>query len=462
MSESRRVIRREGSDSAEELRGIVERLVAAAADGEQIEAVVSRSGGVSVKAYRGEVESLTSAEGSAIGIRVLQGDRTGFAHAGSLDPEVIWEVLAEARDNVRFAEPDPDQVLATDDGVEPIRPPQLWNDAVLADPVEAKVARAVELERLAVGSDPRVTRVRTASYGDSWGESAIASTSGIYAYSRGTWCSASVSAMATSGAETQMGYGYDVARDPGQLDLAKASADAVERSTRLLGAVKPPSGKMAIVCEPRIAATLMSIVAGMCSGEAVVKGRSPFTGRIGETVGSPLLTLADDPTDPRSFGAEEFDGEGLACRRNLLIDGGRLDGYLHNSYTARRMQTLSTASAVRGARSLPGVGAVAWSLAPGSGTLDDLIGSVELGLLVNSFAGLHSGVNPVSGDFSVGADGVMIRNGELAEPVRELTLASTIQRMLAAVLGVGADLEFLPGGSTMPTVIVGDMSVSGS
>jgi PmbA protein len=451
----------ERASSDTDLREIVARVVGQAAAGEQVEAVAARSGGVGVKAYRGEVESLTSAETGAIGIRVIRDGRTGFAHAGSLEPAVIAEVLAEARDNVAFAQPDLDQALAEPDGVAPIPQPQSWNESILRDPVDAKVERAIRLERLTIGADPRVTSVRTASYSDSWGESALASTTGMEAYSRGTWCSASVSAMATAGDETQMGYGYDVARDPSDLDLDRAAAEAVERSTRLLGAVKPNSARLAIVCEPRITATLMSIVAGMCSGEAVVKGRSPFIGRMGETVGSELLSLYDDPTDPNSFGAEEFDGEGLACRRNPLIDGGTLSGYLHNSYTARRMGTASTASAVRGARSLPGVGAMALMLRAGSGDLEQLISGVEFGLLVNSFAGLHSGVNPVSGDFSVGADGILIRNGELAEPVRELTLASTIQRMLGGVTHVGDDLEALPGGSTMPSIVIADLAASG-
>jgi PmbA protein len=145
-----------------------------------------------------------------------------------------------------------------------------------------------------------------------------------------------------------------------------------------------------------------------------------------------------------------------------LIADGVLENFLHNSYTARRAGSRSTGSALRSARSLPGVGAQVLVLEPGTRSFEELIGSIDHGLLVNSFAGLHSGVNPTSGDFSVGADGLLIRNGELAGPVREITLASTIQRMLSDLAEVGGDGEWLPGGDYLASLVVPDVSMSGA
>jgi PmbA protein len=207
---------------------------------------------------------------------------------------------------------------------------------------------------------------------------------------------------------------------------------------------------------------LLGIVAGMLDGESVIKGRSPFAGRIGEAIASPLLSVTDDPTRTESLGADSWDGEGLACRRNSLIDGGRLQGFLHNSWTARRSGAVSTGSAVRGARSVPGVGARVLVVDPGTRSFEELIGSIDLGLYVNSFAGLHSGVNPVSGDFSVGADGVMIRGGSLAEPVWEVTIASTLQRLLLDIAEVGGDAEWLPSGDYLASLVIDDVSMGGS
>jgi PmbA protein len=175
-----------------------------------------------------------------------------------------------------------------------------------------------------------------------------------------------------------------------------------------------------------------------------------------------LLSLTDDPTEAASLGAEEIDGEGLACRPNRLIVDGVLHDFLRDSTTGRRTGEGSTASAVRGTRSLPGVGAQVLVVRPGTRTLEELIASTDHGLLVNALSGLHSGVNPVSGDFSVGADGLMIRNGAVAEPVRELTLGSTIQRLLLDIVEVGGDLEWLTSGHGMASLVIGDVSVSGA
>ena len=443
------------------LLALAERLAGQAGPGEQVEAYVARGRRTSVKAWGGEVESLTMAESAGVGIRVVVGDRQGFAHCGTLDEAVVAETLAEARDNAAFAEPDPWVGLAEPDGVRVV-PQDLWDDAVLATPTEDKVAMALELERRATGIDPRVRGVRTAAYGDGAGEGAVATSTGIAVAGRSTMASLSVSALAEDGDETRIGAGWDVARGPGGLDVGGPADDAVARAVRLLGARAVPSCALTVVLEPRLAATLLGIVAGTLTGERVVKGRSPFAERRGEQIASPLVSLVDDPTDPRSLGADDHDGEGLACRPTTLLDDGVLAGFLHNTWTARRAGTSSTASAVRSHRSTPGVGYQALALRPGSRSAAELLAGVDDGLLVQSFSGLHSGVNAVSGDFSVGAEGVRIRHGELAEPVREVTLASTLQRLLLGVEAVGADLEWQPGGTGACTLVIGDVRLSGT
>jgi PmbA protein len=434
---------------------------ARAEPGEQLEVAVGRGVSTTVKAYDSDIEAFTSAESFGVGIRVLVDGRQGFAHAGSFDPEVIAEVLSEARDNARFAEADPWAGLAEPDGVAPVVV-ELWNPAVPAFDADAKIALALELERAVRAADPRIKGVRTATFGDSASELAIASTAGIRTASRATSCYLTVSALAGDDEETQTGYGVDVGRDPAALDLAKVVDEAVETSTRLLGARQVPSQRVTIVLEPRLAATLLAIIGGTLTGDVVVKGRSPFLDRVGEQVASPLLTLLDDPTDPRSLGADTYDGEGLACRRNALIADGVLQGFLHNSYTGRRMGVASTGSAVRGSRSLPSVGAQALAVVPGKRSLEELMAAVGEGFLVQSMNGLHSGVNPVSGDFSVGAEGLMIRGGALAEPVREVTVASTLQRLLLDVVEIGGELEWLPSGTGCAPMVIAEVALSGS
>jgi PmbA protein len=444
-----------------ELLDVAARIAEMAGPGEEVEAYVARSTSTSVKAYEGEVESLTQASSAGVGVRVIVDHREGFAYAGTLDEAVVLEALAEARDNAQFGEPDEFNGLATPDGVAPAEL-DLWPEGLASVPTADKVAMAIELEAATKGRDPRVRSVRVAMYSDALGEGAVATSTGIRAWGRAGTSFLMVQALAQQDGETQIAGGLSVGREVDDLSIDEAADDAVLRSTRLLGSAKPSTQRLTLVLEPRMTATVLGLVGGMLNGEAVLKGRSPFADRVGEAIASPLLTFVDDPTDPRSLGAEAHDGEGLACRRNALVIDGELQGFLHNTYTGRRSGTASTGSAQRGVSSTPGVGAAALAVAPGSGTHEEVLGAVEHGLFVTSMAGLHSGVNPVSGDFSVGVEGLMVKGGELAEPIREATIASTLQRLLLDVAAVGADLEWLPDGSGGVTLVIPDVALSGT
>ncbi len=444
-----------------ELIDIADRVVGMAHDGEQVEAVVVRGLDTEIKVYEGEVESLASAQAQGIGIRVVAGDRQGFAYAGTLDDDVITETLAEARDNATFATVDPYLGLAEPDGVV-VAELDLWRDAIVDLPTERKVDLAIELERAVRAADPRISGIESAEYVDSAGESAIATTTGIRTVSRDTSCYVATYALAEERGETQTGFGFAVGRDPGQLDVARAAAEAAARATRMLGAVKPPTGRVRVVLDPWVTAQFLGILAYTLNGEAVLKGRSLFADRLGVEVGSPLLTLVDDPTDPAAFTATDADGEGLATRRNVLLEDGVLRQFVHNAYTGRRSGGASTGSAVRGYSSTPSVGCMATTLVPGTATQAELVSLVGDGVLVQDVAGLHSGVNPVSGDFSTGAEGLRIRDGALAEPLREFTIASTLQRMLRDVQAVGGDLEWLPMSAAGVSLVIDDVTVSGA
>lgn len=444
------------SELPELARSIAER----AAPGEQLEVFAARGTSTEVTAYGGEVESLTVAESAGVGIRVVIDHRQGFAHCGTLDVDVVAETLAEARDNAAFGQPDEWQGVVEPDGV-PEPALALWSDELDAFPIPAKVELALALERSVLGRDPRIRGVRKATYSDGRGEVAVATSTGLLAHGREGLCGLSVSALAEDGAETRIGAGSHAARTPSELDLDAAAGDAVHRAVRLFGATKPASQRLTVLFEPRLAATVVGILGGCLTGGRVLKGRSPFADRAGEPVASPLLTLVDDATDARSLAAGTFDGEGLATRRTVLVEDGVLRGFLHDGYTGRRSGSGSTGSAVRGTSSTPVAGCQALAMAPGSGSFEELLAGIDHGLWVFSLAGLHSGVNAVSGDVSVGVEGLMIRGGAPAEPVREATLASTLQRLLLDIRAVGDDLTWLPGGTGACTLVVDDVALSG-
>lgn len=443
------------------LLAIGDRIVSWAEGGEQIEAVVVHSRDTEIRAYEGEVEQLASAETQGIGIRVVKDQRTGFAYAGSLDDDVLTETLAEARDNAGFGTADEFVGLAEPDGVS-IAELDLFDDELAAIPTDRKVELAIALERAARAADPRISGVESADYVDSIAEGAVVTSTGIRTAARETAAYIMASVLAAEGEETQTGFGFSVGRGASTLDIDKAAADAARRATRMLGATKPESRRVTVVLDPWVTAQLIGIIGGTLSGDAVLKGRSPFADRLGDEIGNALLTLVDDPTNPDAFTATQTDGEGLATRRNALIESGVLKGFLHNAYTGRRLGTASTGSAVRGFKTTPSAGARAVSLLPGTKSQEELIAGIDDGILIESVSGLHSGVNPVSGDFSTGAQGLRISNGTVGPPLREFTIASTLQRILHDVTAVGGDLEWLPMSAAGVTLVVADVTVSGN
>jgi len=443
-----------------ELLDIADRVVAQARPGEQVEAFVARGGDTSVRVYQGEVEHFVSARSEGIGIRVIRDGRTGFAYAGTLDEEAIGEVLAEARDNVEFGTVDEWAGLAEPDGV-PVTDQQLWNDELAEFPTERKIDLAMELERLTLAADGRV-RIDDSNYADAYGEAAVATTTGIRQWGRENGCYVTVGTLADDGSETQTGYGFSVGRTATALDLERAARDAADRATRLLGATKPSSRRTTVVLDPLVTAQFLSVISSTLNGEAVVKGRSLFKDRLGDEIAPAFVHLVDDPTNPLAYTATDVDGEGLAARRNVLIGDGVLQQFTHNSYSARRSNTLSTGNAIRGGfAGTPGVGALALQLQPGARLQAEIIAGIDDGLLVQDVTGIHSGVNPISGDFSTGAAGLMIRGGALAEPVREFTIASTLQRMLLDIVEVGADVDWLPMRAAGVSLVIGDVTMSG-
>lgn len=448
-----------------ELQAVADRIVEQAKSSEQVEAFVARGGETDVRIYQGAVEHFVSAQSEGVGIRVISGGRTGFAYAGTLDESAIAEVLAEARDNVQFGEPDEYAALAEPDGVA-VTEQSLWNDELADYPTDDKINLAKQLEQLASGRDARV-RVDDSNYADAHGESAVASTTGIRMSGRENGCYVSVSTLADDGegddAETQTGFGFSVGRSPLEFDLDKAAREASERATRLLGATKPASKRTTVVLDPMVTAQFLGVISSILNGEAVVKGRSLFAERLGDEVAAPLVTLIDDPTNPRAYSSTDVDGEGLAARRNVLIQDGVLKQFVHNTYSARRAGTVSTGNATRGGfAGTPGVGCLAMSLVPGTRSQAELVSDIDDGLLVQSVQGLHSGVNPVSGDFSTGAAGLLIVNGDVGAPVREFTIASTLQRMLLDIVEIGGDLDWLPMRSNGMSLVIRDITLSGT
>ena len=295
-------------DPMSELLDLATRVAGWAKDGEQVEAYVVHERETEVRAYEGEIESLSSAESQGIGVRVVVDGKQGYAYAGTLDEDALGETLSEARDNAAFAESDEFNGVAEPDGVSPAVL-ELFDERLASFSTDDKVALAIELERATRAADPRISGIESAEYIDTIYESAVATSTGIASVTRETGCYVSAYALAEENAETQTGFGFSLGRYPGELDVSVAAADAAERATRLLGAVKPSTARLTVVLDPWVTAQLLGIIGHTLTGEAVLKGRSLFAERMGEEVAMSSITLLDNATNPDAFTASM-----VACR----------------------------------------------------------------------------------------------------------------------------------------------------
>ena len=444
-----------------DLGDLVRAAVDAADGAEAVEAYAEESRQTEVKALRGEVEGLEFAESRGVGVRLIRDGKFGYAHAADPSIDEVREALARARENAMLTEPDEFNLLPAAVAFTPI--PELFREDSAEVATADKVQMALDLERRLVSSDPRVAKVDLAQVGDAVSRVAVASTAGVDAeYARtDAWVVAVT--LAVEGNETQTGFSYRIARSLDELGCDAVADEAIERAVRMLGAAKPPTAKVPIVLDQFAAEEFLGVLASALNAENVLKGRSLFADMVGQQVGSDLFTLVDDGTILDGPGAAPFDGEGVPSGRTELFTAGRLNGFLHDTYTAARMGNgqRSTGNAKRGSyKGSPGVGTSNFYLDNGSTPFEELLRQADGGVLIAEVTGVHSGANPISGEFSVGATGLRIEAGALGEPLREMTIASTLPQMLAGITGLGDDLRFFSSVGT-PSVLIGEMTLAG-
>jgi len=449
-----------------ELGGVAGRAAEAATSAGASDAEVWAEGGRSreVRVHGGEVESLTEASGRGVGIRAWIGSRTGYAYGTDLSDAGLAE-LADAAVGAAHVADEDESSAAPDPAGDPVEIPGLHDVGVASTETTRVIDLAKRVERAALDRDERVTAVEEVVYVDEDSTAAIASTRGVSGTFSASVAYAFLQAMATEGSEVQTGLGFGVARSPAGLDPDQIGVEAGDEASSMLGATKPESRSCPVVLSDRVAASFAGFVGGAVSADDVQRGRSPFADRLGEEVASAALVIADDGTDPGGLASAPFDGEGTPRGRTPLLGEGRLLAYLHDSYTARRAGGTSTGNAARASyRSAPSVSPSNLMIEPGELTFDQLLERAGDGVYVTEVAGLHSGVNPVTGRYSVGASGRAIRGGELAEPLREFTIAGDLLGTLAAVDAVGSRARWVPFGGSVHSapLLVGEIAVGGA
>lgn len=406
---------------------------------------------VEIRVFDRAVESLTEAGSRGVGIRAFTSEgRSGYAFGTAFDDESLKDLAARATALATAADVDPfgglPDATASAETSELVAPEfDQWDTA-------AKVELAIRTDAAAREYDERVSQVEQTIYADERQTVAIANSDGFAGSYESSGAYAYSSAFAGTGAELMTGLGLGIARGPGALDAAAIGGEAASRAVAMIGAGRIEARRAAVVLDEFTAASFIGIAAAALSGEAVLRGRSPFVGKRGQAIASAMLEVSDDGLIADGPASAPFDGEGVAQRVTPLIAGGEIANFLYDSRTAREAGAASTGNARRGSyRGGPGPGPSNLIVSPGSASLEELIAEAGDGLYVTNVVGLHSGVNPVSGQFSVGASGVEIKGGKLAGPVREATIAGDLIALLQGVRGVAAERRWIPFGGSVLT-----------
>ena len=432
---------------------------AGAARYEASEAAYQREESFEVSVKDGEIIDYSVATTIAFTFRALVNGRMGYATTQVFDEDALDLLLTSVKDNAGMIENADERFIF--EGSKEYASLDVYNPAIDAIPAAEKIAMARALEEKTKAIDPRARDVERASVFTSSAEKRIVNSKGLDVSFRENAIGLGVAVLARDGGQVAVGSKYLVKRDPAAISLEETAGDAVKEAVDGLSAQPIPSGEYRVVMPPDIMRSMLGCFSPIFSAEAAQKGMSLLAGKEGVVIASPCVTLVDDPLNPDGLAATPFDGEGVATQKRSVVTAGRFDTLLHNLKTAQKQGVATTANASWGGT---GVAPTNFYLAPGSISKEELYAQAGEALFITEVNGLHAGANQISGDFSLGAKGYMIRGGKLCETVNQITVAGNFYEMLKDVEAVASDLEFgFPGGSCFgaPTTMIRALKVAG-
>jgi len=421
-------------------KGIAEQLVSKCLKkgADAAEVYIENGRNLSIEVRKGEVETVEEAASYGAGLRVFIKGKMAFASSNDLGERALDDALGRAIEFAKITTADPNNVLPDDKGLTEIA--GLFDPQVAKIPMERKIELAKKIEQLAM-KDPRITKSDGARYGEGEEEVVIANSNGLAKSFRSSVCSLGVSVVAEKGEQKSSGAESSGARyfsdlKPAEEVAAKAARDAYE----MLDPKPLKTQKAPVIFHADVGYALLGGILGAINGERVLQGASFLGKRLGQKIGSELITLIDDGTLVKGIASQPFDGEGVSTQKRTIIDRGVLKGFMYNTIVAKRAGVQSTGNARRGGfASLPGIGPHQFYMTAGQAKPEDIIKSTKAGLLVKEVTGY--GINPVNGNFSGGASGFWVEDGKIAFPVKGLTIAGTADEMLNGIEMVADDLD---------------------
>ncbi len=434
---------------------------ARAAGADEAEAYLARTRVLTIEVGNGEVETIKQAEDLGLAVRALAGKRMGLSYASDLDHASLRRAAARA---VQVAEAsDADEFIGLAD---PVTAPNVegYDPEMARHSADEKIDRAFAIERAAKEYDPRIAVTRRVTYMERESNEAIANSRGLGAEQRNNLCGGFALVVARAAQGQEMGSGSDVKRRYAAFDPQAVGIEAAEKAVAMLGATNVSTQRASILLEPKMTGAFLGIIANLVRADNVQKAKSLFAGKVGKPVAAKGVTLVDDGAFAGAPGMRAWDDEGVPSQRTVVIADGVLQGYLHSTYTARKANARSTGNAARMSFKLPPDAMPSnFALRAGNGSPDALRAGIARGLWVRNLMNLHT-ANPISGEFSFGANGLWIENGKIVGPVRGVTISGNLTDWLLNLRGIANDVTWQGAmGISVgaPTVLIEDVSIAG-
>jgi PmbA protein len=402
------------------------------------EVYLENSRNLSVQVLNGEIETIQEAASTGVGFRVIVDGKMGFSHCNDLTDKSLEDTLKRAVDFAKLTTPDENNVLPDDKSI--VTVDGLYDPSIAKIPMDQKIQMALDIEKLAM-AHPGISKSSGSSYGESESEVFISNSNGIAKSGKSSGCYIGVSVVAEKGEQKNTGdEGCSRVFFADLKPLSEIAASAAKKAVLLLDPVQMPTQRASVIFDTEVAGSLLGGIIGAITGERVNQGASFLKDSLGKKFASELLTIVDDGILPKGLSSTPFDGEGVSTGKRTLVEKGVLKSFLYNTISAKRAGTKSTGNAARnGYSSLPGTGVHNIRIEPGTVSLDQIIASTTKGLLLKEVTGY--GIDPVTGNFSGGANGLWIENGKVVHPVSGLTIAGSADEILNGIDLMGNDID---------------------
>lgn len=426
---------------------------------QEAEMYYEKSTAFKCKVFEGEIDSYETSEQGGVGFRGLYNGKMGYAYTEKLEEASVSFLIEQAKENAMILDEDDGTTIF--EGSAYYNTNAYYNEELAQVTTEEKIALIQSIEKKVLNFDSRISSVNNCVIQDFLSEKALANDKKLSISEKQNGLVIYVSAVAKEDGEVKSGATIKLTRDFHTIDADEIAKEAAEEALAQLGEQSIPTKKYPIIMRYDASASLLATFAPVFSAERTQKDQSLLKGKVGERIASSAYTLVDTPYHACSLWGSNFDGEGVATKKQTIIEAGRLKTLFHNRKTAQKDHVETTGHARKSSyKGTLAVGPSNLYIEPGAKSREALISSLEEGVFITRLAGLHSGVNPISGDFSVAATGFHIKDGKIGAPLKQMTVAGNYFDYLQQVEEVGADLEFSSGGYGSPSLLVTELSVT--